>query len=159
MHTCHLLGPPRSRLNVRDTLAQCSIGRDRITAKPECAAMIYRVVTWGARSPGLYHRDVPRQVLLECGVAHVEKRSQHAARHEDVVGIDDDLSQIIVARLFLRDSIFEVCPVNADCIFVRIVINIWTQNYESVVKVIALHRVDASDLVDSVGGVNPILLA
>ena len=47
MHTCHLLGPPRSRLNVRDTLAQWSVRRDRITAKLECAAMIYRVVTWG----------------------------------------------------------------------------------------------------------------
>ena len=47
MHTCHLLGPPRSRLNVRDTLAQWSAGRDRITAKLECAAMIYRMVTWG----------------------------------------------------------------------------------------------------------------
>ena len=47
MHTCHLLGPPRSRLNVRDTLAQWSARRDRITAKLECAAMIYRMVTWG----------------------------------------------------------------------------------------------------------------
>lgn len=47
MHTCHLLVPPRSRLNVRDTLAQWSARRDRITVKLECAAMIYRMVTWG----------------------------------------------------------------------------------------------------------------
>ena len=47
MHTCHLLVPPRSRLNVRDTLAQWSARRDRITVKLDYAAMIYRMVTWG----------------------------------------------------------------------------------------------------------------
>lgn len=63
MHTCHLLGPPRSRLNVRDTLAQWSARRDRITAKLECAAMIYRVVTWGR--PGLGTGfDPPRPLLV-----------------------------------------------------------------------------------------------
>ena len=130
MHTCHLLGPPRSRLNVRDTLAQWSARRDRITAKPECAAMIYRVVTWGARSPGLYHRDIPRHVLLECGVAHVEKRSKHTACHQDVVGIDDDLSQVIVARFFLCDSIFEVRLASADGFLIGVVGNIWTLDYD-----------------------------
>ena len=120
--------------------------------------MIYRMVTWGRAVASLYHRDISRQILLESGVAHIEIRSQHAARHENVVGVDDNLSQVVVACLLFCDSIFEVGFVSADSSFIGVVVNVGTQNYESVVEIVALHRMNASDFVDGVGGVNPILL-
>ena len=42
-------------MNVRDTLAQWSARRDRITVKLDYAAMIYRMVTWGVTLPDGSH--------------------------------------------------------------------------------------------------------
>ena len=53
---------------------------------------------------------------------------------------------------FFGKGIFEVGFVSADGSFIGVVVNVRTQNYEAVVEVVALYRVDTFDLVDGVGG-------